>query len=713
MKELIIAFAGNPNVGKTALINSLSGAKLKIGNWPGVTVEKKEAELTYNGVKIKLVDLPGIYSLSPYTIEEKIARDFLLEEKIDAIINVIDATNLERNLYLTSQLLDLEIPTVIALNMWDEFEDKGYRLDIEKFEQAINAKVITTVATKGKGVNKLLKAIISTSEKQNKPNFLKLSQKIEESIEELINYIPEDFQLPKRWTALKLLEKDEYFYERMEKKDLLGKLPREEIIDDVRKRLEKYFGEDIGTLIPEERYGGVNSIVKNVLRRPVERKRELTEILDSIFLNRMLGIPIFLLLLYLVFLFTFNGSGPFIDWTDGFINGYIGKWTGIILSKSPPWLTSLIVDGIIGGVGLVLSFVPLMFFLYFFLALLEESGYMARVAFVMDKLMKGIGLHGKSFVPMVIGFGCNVPAIYATRALEDEKARKITALLIPYMSCGARLPIYALFTAVFFRHGQAGVVLSLYVFGIAVAVIVGLILKKAVFKGKAEEFLMELPPYRVPTLKMIWSSMWLRTRAFVIKAGTIIFITMIFLWALINIPYGAPPEKTILGVTARTIAPIFKPAGFGDKWQAVAALIPGTIAKEAVVGALGQAYGAGEEEEGKEEKSSFWEDSIDQIKGFFVAIWESLKSLATWKSSIFEMEVEESPLLKKIKNAFTPLSSYSYMVFTLLWIPCIVTLGAIYQEFGWGILGFSILLTTLVPYIASTLVFSIGKFLGF
>ncbi|BCD68700.1 ferrous iron transport protein B [Nitratiruptor sp. YY09-18] len=699
-----VAFAGNPNVGKTTLINAIAGANLKVGNWPGVTVEKKEADLVTKDMTLKLIDLPGTYSLSPYSIEEKIAREYLLEEKPDIVIDVVDSTNLQRNLYLTVQLMELEIPIVMALNIWDDFKEKGYRFDIEKFYELTGVRAIPTIATKGVGKEELLMMIQELCKTKEKPKMPKYSTVTEEFITRAMELIPSDFPYPKRWTAIKILEGE---------KDIIDKFPEPNRCMDLHEEFEKVFNDDAEGVIAEERYTYIASLIKQTLKSTEKRKKDLTDILDSIFLNRFLGIPIFIFMMYIVFKFTFDGSGPFIDWTDGFINGFIGKWTSAMLSGAPEWLQSLVIDGIIGGVGLVLTFVPLMFFLYFFLALLEESGYMARAAFVMDRAMRSIGLHGKSFIPLIIGFGCNVPSIYATRALENERDRKLTALLVPFMSCGARLPIYALFTAVFFKENQAGIVLLMYLIGIAVAIVVGLILKKTVFKGEVPPFVMELPPYRFPTGKMLWKSIASRTGAFVKKAGTVIAATMVLLWVVINIPYGAKPQDTILGKAAVAIAPVFKPAGFDD-WRPVAALIPGTIAKEAVIGALGQVYDVQEEAEGEDKATTFNEDIKEQITGFFIAVKDSIRAMFTSiVPGVFEIETEKTPLQKKIKESFTPLSAFSYMVFCLLWIPCIVTLGAIYQEFGWKMVGGAIALTTITPYIVSTLIYQIGLLLGF
>ncbi|RKQ61856.1 ferrous iron transport protein B [Thermovibrio guaymasensis] len=701
MDKLKVAFVGNPNVGKTALINAIAGTKLKVGNWPGVTVEKKEATVKVDGKELYLVDLPGVYSLSPFTIEERITREFLLKERPDVIVNVVDSTNLERNLYLTTQILELGIPTVIALNVWDEFRSLGYSLNLDKFEELLGVKAVPTVATKGEGTKELLRLITQGEVSLPRPPIY--SEDLEKFVKKVEPFVPKG--MPKRWASLKLLEGDELIFKELSSESAKA-------VERVLQELEEFFGESGDSVVAEERYGFIRGVLKQTLKEPVEKKRTLTDILDAIFLNRLLGIPIFLFIMYLVFKLTFDGSGPLIDWTDGFVNDFIAKWVSAAISGFPDWLQSLIIDGIIGGVGTVLTFVPLLLFLYFFLALLEESGYMARAAFVMDRLMRVIGLPGKSFVPMIIGFGCNVPAVYATRTLENERDRKLTALLIPFMSCGARLPIYALFTAVFFKKYQAEVVFSMYIIGIVVATIVGIFLKKFFFKGSAETFVMELPPYRIPTLKMLWTSISVRLGAFLKKAGTVIAAAMVLLWTLINVPYGAPPKDTVLGKTASAIAPLFYSTGI-KSWEPVAALIPGTIAKEVVVGALGQLYGVGEEGEVEEEKISFTQDLKEQVVGLVQAIKDSFVAMfGSFKTGVFEIESEEGPVTKAISKAFTPLSAFSYMVLCLLWIPCIVTLGAIYQEFGLKLTVTSIILTTLIPYSVSTILYTLGRLIG-
>ncbi len=713
MRELVIAFVGNPNVGKTALINAISGAQLRVGNWPGVTVEKKEAFFTHKGVSVRLVDLPGIYSLSPYTLEERISQEFLLDERPHVIVNVVDSTNLERNLYLTTQIAELEIPVVLALNMWDEFQSKGFSLDVSMLEKVLGVSCVPTAATKGSGVDELLDRAIEAADSGRLPKRVRFKRVIEEAlhrIEEMLGKVGSPY--PVRYSAVKLLEGDEFF---------LGKLSRKvpvdtELVEEVRERVREHYGEDAETVLAEQRYGYINGLLKEVLKRPVEKRFELTDAIDRVLLNRVFGLPIFFFLVYLMFKITFDGSAPFVDWVDGFINGFLGKWVsyGLFKLNAPLWLRSLVVDAVFQGVGLVLSFVPLMLLLYAFMALLEESGYMARAAFLMDRVMHFVGLHGKSFIPLVIGFGCNVPAILATRTLENERDRKLTALLVPFMSCGARLPIYALFTGVFFARHRAEVVFLMYLLGMLISLVVGIILRHTIFSGESPPFIMELPPYRVPTLRMIWISTWFRTRAFVRKAGTVIALSMVVLWVFLNVPYGAGVDRSVLGRVSRAIAPVFKPAGFGDDWRPVAALIPGTVAKEIVVGALGQLY-AGDTGEGPElPGGSFFRDLKGQATALVLAFRDAFANVfASWKSSVFSGEEEEGAVAASIRKSFTPLSAFCYMVFCLLWVPCVSTLGVFYQEFGWGMVGLSLAVTTVVPWVVSTLIFTVGRLLGY
>lgn len=722
-----IAFAGNPNVGKSALINALAGSKLKVGNWPGVTVEKKEAYFTYKGQEITMVDLPGVYSLSPFSLEEKITRDFIINENPDVVINVVESTNIERNLYLTLLLQELGKTMVMALNFYDEFEKLNYTLDLKRLSSLMEMDVIKTSAIKKTGLAELLDKAISIAEKKENKKQYKISfdsfidkqyeamkKELQEDkiFKEILNKYSLDF------VTIKLLEKDSDFLEKM-KKDY--SLNCENYFDSYIKEIEERYDEDIDTILAEKRYGKIKGIIAETLKTSLKSRLDFTEKVDKILLNRILGLPIFLMIIAGLMTIVFNGSAPFIDWIDGFVGGFIGKYAGILMEGTPDWLNSLVVDGIIGGVGGVMTFVPLMFFLYFFLSILEESGYMTRVAFLMDKIMRKLGLNGKAFVPMVLGFGCTVPAIYATRTLEDEKSRKLTAALAPFMSCGARLPVYGLFTAAFFGAKAGFVVMSLYLFGIVAAIILGVILKRfEYFKVDNKALLIELPPYRIPSFKVIMKSTLTRTGGYLKKATSIILGILILLWGLTYFPNNGDAEKSYMAGIGRVIAPVLKPTGFADRWETVAAIVPSIAAKEVVVGFMAQVLEL-PEDEGAEEETTFAEDLKEQISGLGSAVKDSAAGIISFDvNSLFaapdaeEIEEEGRGVVEATAGLWkgdplAPLRAYSFMVFILLVVPCAVTLGAIKQEFGKEYLFKLIGIMLVVPYIASTLIFQVGR----
>lgn len=725
-----LAFTGNPNVGKSALINAIAGSKLKVGNWPGVTVEKKEAIFNHKGEEIKLVDLPGVYSLSPYTLEEKITRDFILDEDPDVVINVIDSTNLERNLYLTYLIKELEKPTVMALNFYDEFTKLNYKLNLEEFQQLIELKAIPVSALKGTGIEELLDSIVDLAIKKEKVK--KYSLPFDDTITGIIRNIEKKIvsdekfknilkEYPSEYLAIKLIERDSHLIEKLKNKydvDLNGAF-EEEIA-----KMEEKYDNDSETILAEGRYGAVNGILARTFTTSIKSRLDFTDKVDKILLNKVFGLPLFLLIMAGVMGFVFNGSAPFIDWVDGFINGYIGKYIRVLVEGTPDWLNSLIVDGIIGGVGGVLVFVPVMVFLYFFLAILEESGYMSRVAFLMDKIMRKLGLNGKAFVPMVVGFGCSVPAIYATRTLEDESSRKMTAAMAPFMSCGARLPVYGLFTAAFFGAKAGIIVMSLYVLGIVVAILVGLALKNVKgFKTDNKALLIELPPYRVPSLKVILNSTWMRVSEYLKRATTIIMGILIILWTLTYFPGKGDASVSYIAKFGHAFAPIMRPTGFGDRWETVAAIPPSIAAKEIVVGFMAQVLPLEEAEETGDdgEATTFAEDTVEQIKGLGIAVKDSVVGMLSFDlEGLFvtpdeeEIEEEGRGIVQATANLWpdddlAPLRAYSFMAFILLVVPCVATLAAIKQEFGWRYLGFVVSIMLVVPYVVSVLIFQVGS----
>ncbi|RJQ41205.1 MAG: ferrous iron transport protein B [Nitrospiraceae bacterium] len=715
-RTITVAVAGNPNSGKSTLINAIAGTRLYVGNWPGVTVEKKSALFEYEGTNIKLVDLPGTYSLSPYTQEEIIARDYLVHEKPDAIINVVDATNLERNLYLTVQLLELGIPVVMALNIHDEAVSKGYKIDIKIMEDALGIKVIPTVATKKIGLNELLRAVTDTS--GHHPKKLNYGSDIEAAASAVEKQIKNSYpqllkKYPLRWLIFKLMEEDSHVMEEINVGD-------KSFIEEATKHLKKAHGNDVESIMADERYALASGLTHEVLKKPEFRKMEMTEKIDKIVLNRFLGIPIFLAAMWVVFKLTFDFSAPFADWIDAMTTGPFKRWAEAILGfiHAPEWTVSLATDGVIAGVGFVIVFVPVIFAMMFFITFLEGSGYMARAAFVMDRAMHAIGLHGKSFIPMLLGFGCNVPAVYATRVLENPRDKALTSLLIPLMSCGARLPVYVVFIGAFFTAYAGTVLWSLYVMGIALAVLMGIIFKRTLFKGESPMFIMELPPYRMPSFRSLMIHTWEKGKHFLIKAGTYILAVSILVWFLLNLPWGVENKKdSYLGKMGQVIAPVLEPVGFGN-WEAASSLVSGLIAKEIVVGTMGEIYVQKKDE--KKEQPALTDDLKEMGTSFASAVRDSasnvistfgISSLSSEESA--EEKEERSPLRDVIKSKFTPLSAYAFIAFVLLYMPCVVVAIAMRQEFGtWKWFGIAFAYQMALAWIVAFTIYQGGKLIG-
>jgi ferrous iron transport protein B len=715
-RTLTVAVAGNPNSGKSTLINAIAGTRLYVGNWPGVTVEKKSASFEYEGTNIKLVDLPGTYSLSPYTQEEIIARDYLVHEKPDAIINVVDATNLERNLYLTVQLLELGIPVVMALNIHDEALSKGYKIDIKTMKDILGIEVIPTVATKKTGLNDLLKAVTNNTPSRH-PKKLNYGSDIESAASAVEGQIKNSYprlleKFPLRWLAFKLMEGDSHVMEEINI-DV-------SFIEEATKHLKKAHGDDVESIMADERYALASGLTHEVLKKPEFRKMELTEKIDKIVLNRFLGIPIFLAAMWLVFKLTFDFSAPFADWIDAMTTGPFKRWAEAILGfvHAPEWTASLATDGIIAGVGFVIVFVPVIFAMMFFITFLEGSGYMARAAFVMDRVMHAIGLHGKSFIPMLLGFGCNMPAVYATRVLENPRDKALTSLLIPLMSCGARLPVYVVFIGAFFTAYAGTVLWSLYVMGIVLAVLMGIIFKRTLFKGESPMFIMELPPYRMPSFRSLMIHTWEKGKHFLIKAGTYILAVSILVWFLLNLPWGVENKKdSYLGKMGQVIAPVLEPIGFGN-WEAASSLVSGLIAKEIVVGTMGEIYVQKKDE--KKERPALTDDLKEMGISFANAVKDSASNvistfgIASMSSEESTEEKEErSPLRDVIKNKFTPLSAYAFITFVLLYMPCVVVAIAMRQEFGtWKWFGIAFAYQMALAWVVAFAIYQGGKLLG-
>ncbi|MCM1296962.1 MAG: ferrous iron transport protein B, partial [Muribaculaceae bacterium] len=598
VREMRLALVGNPNCGKTTLFNALTGANQYVGNWPGVTVEKKEGLASVNGRAVTIVDLPGIYSLSPYSMEEIVARDFIVGEKPDAIINIVDATNLERNLYLTVQLLELERPMVVALNFMDEVKRHGDKLDLGRLSRALGVPVVPITARSGENVSELLRlaheSVHTGFTVEPDDLYDDFTHRIHHKIGELIHDRAYAAGLPAHWSAIKLLEGDEL----VEK--ALG------VDGELRWKLEQIVSEyeassplgDRETLVADSRYQFITRAAKIAVRRGKPLGTPTTsDKIDSIVTHKVFAVPIFLLTMLLMFALTFGPLGSFLsDGVETLIGGHLAPWvTGLLTAAGgKPWLISLIVDGIIGGVGGVLTFLPQIALLFLFLSLLEDSGYMARAAFIMDRLLRRFGLSGKAFIPMLMGFGCTVPAIMGARTMEKDKDRRMTMLLVPFMSCSARLPVYGLLSAAFFPRYAGLVVFSLYLLGLLCAILSGIFFKKVVFRGEPATFLLELPPYRLPTLKNCATHVWEKVRGFLVKAGTLILVMSVILWFLQSFGPGlrlvSDPGDSFLGYLGSAIAPALVPLGFGV-WQAAVALLSGLIAKEAVVSTMSLLHG--------------------------------------------------------------------------------------------------------------------------
>ena len=700
-----IPFVGNPNTGKTALINAIAKSDLEVGNWPGVTVEKKEARFTYDGEDVVLIDLPGAYTLSPYSLEEKITRNMLSEGKFEGIIDVIDTTNLRRNLYLTLELIDMQQPMVAALNMFDDFTKRGYELDTDKLQNILGISVIPTIASRGLGTKKLIDFAIATVKEHTIPRIQLYQEHIEKEISFLIHAMPQKTTLPYRLFAIQLLAGDPYAISLA--KNLKGNVLIEKSIR-ARERLEAHMGLPIKTIITRARYEVIDRLLDLVLKKPILDKVLLSEKIDAVLLHKWLGIPLFFTIMMLMFKLTFDGSGSLVIWVSNFFQDFLGKYLSLGLqNEAPPWLVSLLSDGILSGVGLVLSFLPLLFLLYFFMAMLEESGYMARVSFLLDRVGRTLGIKGNAFISMIIGFGCNVPAVYATRVLTTKRERIITILMIPMMSCSARLPIYALFTAVFFQEHQVLVIMSLYLLGIILALLLGWITNCFLPSEESKPFFLELPTYHMPNIKAVWVLMWPKLKDFIVRAGTVIVLASIILWGIINLPVGTDPQDSYLAQTAKQITPVFKPAGFGEHWEPVAAMIPGTLAKEVVISSLGTIYGM--EMKNEITDSTFKEDTITQLQTLKEAFINAFLSIFNIQMESLDSEQQPSTLQHKLKDQFSsPLAAFSYLVFILLYIPCVSTMAAIKTELGMRWMLFETALLPLTAYGMSILVYQLG-----
>lgn len=668
--EYKIALAGNPNCGKTTMFNDLTGSSQYVGNWPGVTVEKKEGKLRTNKQAI-IQDLPGIYSLSPYTLEEVVTRNYLVGKHPDAMINIVDASNLERNLYLTTQLLEIGVPMVIALNMMDLVRKNGDQIDLKKLSEQLGCPIIQTSAVKGEGSSEVAQAALSLAQSSAAPPApLVFSEQLEDILHTISHLIQGRCPAQNlRWYTIKLFERDEKALEQLS----LDQSILDEI-ESLRKQAEELFDDDTESIITHERYLTIANLLKGCYRKKANRQLTTSDKIDRIVTNRILALPIFALVMFVIYYLSITTVGTMMtDWVNDvlfteIIPPAVEGW--LVSLNTAPWLQSLLLDGVIAGVGAVLGFLPQMMVLFLLLALLEDCGYMARIAFIMDRIFRRFGLSGKSFIPMLIGLGCGVPAVQASRTIENDRDRKMTIMTTTFIPCSAKLPIIGLIAGALF-NGSGWVATSAYFVGIAAIIVSGIILKKTtLFAGDPAPFVMELPAYHLPSIKGVLIHMWDRLKAFVRKAGTIIFLSSIVIWFLSSFNFKlqmVDTQQSILSSLGKLIAPLFAPLGWGH-WEAAVGTITGLVAKENVVATLGILFGFAEVAENGDE------------------IW-----------TLFAQN-------------FTALSAYSFLVFNLLCAPCFAAIGAIRREMGsakwtWIAIGYQ----CIFAYIISLIIFQLGN----
>ncbi|NPA95627.1 MAG: ferrous iron transport protein B [Thermodesulfobacteria bacterium] len=686
-KKLTIALAGNPNAGKTTIFNHLTGARQKVGNWSGVTVEKKEGTLNYKDYQITVVDLPGIYSLTAYSIEEVVARNYILEEHPDVVVDILDASNLERNLYLAVQLIELNIPLVFAMNMVDVAKARGIIIDYDQLSRLLGVPIVQTVGTRGEGITELLETVIHVASGKHPTSrhiHINYGKEIEEEIVKIRETLKKDPELYRsyypRWFALKLLEKDRLVEERARKSPA-----GEEIMAQVeasRERIQSILGDDPETIIAEARYGFISGALKETMRLSAAAKKTISDKIDQVLTNRLLGFPVFIFFMYFLFQATFTIGAYPVEWIEKGVE-LLASFVASHMSPGP--LRDLLIDGVISGVGGVIVFLPNILMLFLGISLFEDTGYMARAAFIMDRIMHSLGLHGKSFIPLLMGFGCNVPAIMATRTLESRRDRLLTILINPLMSCSARLPVYVLLAGAFFPRRAGDVIFGIYILGVVLAIGVGRVMSMTIFKGESAPFVLELPPYRLPTMKSVFLHMWENTKVYLQKMGGVVLAFSVVIWFLGNYPqdirYSQDYDKKIktlkeqiidissktgkemaaikrlqeqikalqrakeeerlaksyIGRIGKAIEPVLAPLGFD--WKLGVSLVTGVVAKEVVVSTMAVLYQAGED--------------------------------------------DTSSLQRALKSSnIDRCTALAFMVFVLIYVPCLVTVVTIWKETG-------------------------------
>ncbi|MBK1716267.1 Fe(2+) transporter permease subunit FeoB [Thiocystis violacea] len=736
-KTYSIGVVGNPNCGKTTLFNSLTGARQRVGNWPGVTVERKTGRYRFGEADFTLVDLPGTYSLdvsdASVSLDERIARDFVHAREADLILNILDASSLERNLYLTTQLIEMGRPLVLALNMMDVAEERGLAIDVRALSRRLGCPVVPIIAANGTGLTTLRQTLLEAAERAGgrgvaEPATIPFGPKLETAIAALVprlTAIAEAQGDPPRWLAARLIEGD----------DLARALVGDAVTSDEVRSLLGEEADDADILFADARYGFAHALTQEAVTPSGQASRGLSDRIDRVMLNRMLGIPIFLVVMYLMFMFTINIGGAFIDFFDIvagtiFVDG-AAEWLASI--GTPEWLIIGLANGIGGGIQVVATFIPIIAFLYLFMSALEDSGYMARAAFVMDRAMRAVGLPGKSFVPLLVGFGCNVPAIMATRTLENRRDRILTVMMAPFMSCGARLPVYALFAAAFFTSGGQNIVFALYLIGIAAAMLTGFILKCTLLEGQVMPFVMELPPYHLPTLKGVLIRTWDRTKGFVLRAGSVI-VPMVLVINVLNSTgtdgsFGnEDSDRSVLAEIGRSIAPAFGPMGLdAENWPATVGIFTGILAKEAVVGTLDATYSAlgasdrGTDSEAEETPYSLSAGLTEAVATIPVNLSDALGGWAdplgldigdlSDPTAAAEAQAVTTDTFGAMAARFDGAAgAFAYLLFILMYAPCVAAIAAIHRETSAGWTIFAVFWTTGLGYLSATLFYQAAIF---
>ena len=745
MKRNIICIVGNPNCGKTTLFNALTGSRQEVGNWPGVTVDKKTGRYSFEGEEVEIVDLPGIYSVTPASNsgeDERVARDYILSGEAQAVINIVDASNLERNLYLTAQLLEMRVPMMVVVNMLDIAQNHGMQVDLNALERELGCPVVGVVASRGQGVRNLRRSISEFLKHPAVPPMkLAYGAEIDKAAADVTRELAAAGTRHPAWCAVELLE---------EAPGMDAMLPAGagERVAPMIELFRTGFDGEADIAIAEVRYRFASEAAEKAVLREGTTGVTMTDRIDRVVLNRWLGLPIFLAVMYVMFLFTQNFGGAFIDFFDILFGGIFVDGFGTLLTNlgAPEWLKVILADGIGGGIQTVSTFIPPIFFLFFFLAILEDSGYMARAAFVMDRMMRALGLPGKAFVPLLVGFGCGVPAIMATRTMDRAVDRIVTILMAPFMSCGARLPVYVLFATAFFPTNGQNLVFGIYLVGILAAIFTGFLIKRFVLPGEAAAFVMEIPPYHLPTVKGVMMRTWDRLKAFVNRAGRVIVVIVAVLsflnsWGTDGSFGNEDTDHSVLSEIGQTIAPVLSPMGVTqENWPAAVGIFTGILAKEAVVGTMNSLYDAmarteneknataadsvGEGAAAQEEEDSGWSlaailaeagtsivDNLKDMTGAFAdPLGVSVGDLSDTEAAAEQQGVAADSIAVMQKLFGSQLAAFAYLMMVLLYMPCVAAIAAVYREAGAAWTLFLAAWTTVLGYSAATIVYRVGTF---